>query len=179
MLRGWREDDRRPFADLNADDEVMAHFPSTLTRAQSDALVERIGSHFERQGYGLWALEIPGVTAFAGFVGLALQTFDAPFTPAVEIGWRLSNRHWHHGYATEAAQVALGFGFGSVGLTEIVSMTSTTNIASQAVMLRLGMHCDHRDDFEHPSIEPGNPLRRHVLYRLGRDEWTATVGTVV
>ena len=178
MLRGWREDDRKPFADLNADDEVMAHFPSTLTREQSDALVERIRSHFEREGYGLWALEIPGVTAFAGFVGLALQTFDAPFTPAVEIGWRLSSRHWHHGYATEAAQVALGFGFGSVGLTEIVSMTSTTNLASQAVMRRLGMSCDHRDDFDHPSVEPGSPLRRHVLYRLGRDEWSTTVGTV-
>ena len=171
LLRRWRPQDRDPFAALNADPVVMEHFPATLTRAQSDALVDRVEALFELNGYGLWALEVPGLTPFAGFVGLVEQTFPAHFTPAVEIGWRLSADWWHQGFATEAAGLALAYGFESIGLSEIVSMTSTTNLASQAVMRRIGMHRDPADDFDHPSVPPDSVIRRHVLYRLGLDEW--------
>ena len=175
LLRRWKPEDRGPFAALNANPVVMEHFPATLTPAQSDDLVDRVEGLFERNGYGLWALEVPGVTPFAGFVGLLEQTFPAHFTPAVEIGWRLSPDWWHHGFATEAARLAVAFGFGSLALSEIVSMTSTTNLPSQAVMRRIGMHRDPADDFDHPSVPPGSPIRRHVLYRLSLDEWHARV----
>lgn len=169
-MREWRDEDLEPFAVLNADPAVMEHFPSMLTRAQSDALVVRIRARFEEHGWGLWALEVPGVAPFVGFTGLVRQTFRAPFTPAVEIGWRLARDAWGQGYATEAALAALERGFGT-GLDEIVSMTSTTNLRSQAVMRRLGMHRDPADDFDHPNVPIGSPLRRHVLYRLRREEW--------
>ncbi|MDP9397653.1 MAG: GNAT family N-acetyltransferase [Actinomycetota bacterium] len=166
LLRGWTEADRAPFAELNADPVVMAHFPVTLTRAESDALVDRITADFATHGFGLWALEVLRTGAFVGFVGLAVPRFDAPFMPAVEVGWRLAAGAWDSGYATEAARAALAYGFGPVGLEEIVSMTSTTNVASQRVMQRLGMTSDPADDFEHPALPAGHRLRRHVLYRV-------------
>lgn len=170
LLRQWRDADRAPFADLNADPEVMAHFPSTLPAAESDALVERIAAGLDEWGWGLWAVEVTDTGEFAGFVGLNRTLFEAPFTPAVEIGWRLARAHWGHGLATEGARAALDHAFGVVGLDEIVSFTVPGNRRSQRVMQKLGMHRDPAGDFVHPNVAAGDPLRRHVLYRLARTE---------
>jgi RimJ/RimL family protein N-acetyltransferase len=166
-LRRWRDGDREAFAEMNSDARVMEFFRSRLSRAESDAMVDGIEQHFSQHGFGLWALEAPDVAPFVGFVGLAVARFDAPFTPCVEVGWRLAFEHWGHGYATEAARLALGYGFGTLAIPEIVSFTSATNYRSRAVMERLGMRHDAADDFDYPSIPEGHPLRPHVLYRLG------------
>lgn len=165
-LRRWEREDREPFAVLNADPEVMEYFPATLSRAESDALADRIEADIERRGFGLWAVEVRDGAGFIGFVGLDVPSFEADFTPAVEVGWRLARHAWGHGYATEAARAALAHGFGSLGLGEIVAMTAVGNRRSRAVMERLGMTCDGGDDFEHPGVPPGHRLRPHVLYRL-------------
>jgi ribosomal-protein-alanine N-acetyltransferase len=170
-LRHWRASDREPFAAINADARVMAHFPAPLTRIESDALAGRIAAHFSRHGFGPWALEIPGVAEFAGFVGLLHVSFEAHFTPAVEIGWRLTPALWGRGYASEAAACALRYGFQALALPEIVSFTVPANHRSLAVMQRLGMQCDIREDFLHPRLPPEHPLRLHRLYRIGRREW--------
>lgn len=170
MLRGWREEDRGPFAALNADPEVMEFFPDVLTRRESDALVGRIEEGFGWHGFGLWAVEVGGTGAFVGFAGLAVPSFEAHFTPAVEVGWRLARSAWGNGYATEAGQAALDFGFGQAGLGEVVSFTTVGNRRSRAVMERLGMTHDPADDFDHPSLPEGDPLRSHVLYRLSRGD---------
>jgi RimJ/RimL family protein N-acetyltransferase len=164
-LRSWRDEDRAPFAALNADLTVMEHFPAVLTRTASDALVDAIVAGFNQRGWGLWAVEVVSGGEFAGFVGLNPVTFPAPFTPAVEIGWRLGPSHWDRGFATEAARAVLNYGFEEVGLREIVSFTATSNRRSQRVMQKLGMTHDPDDDFDHPGVDPLSPLRRHVLYR--------------
>ena len=166
ILRRWTENDREPFAALNADPKVMQHFPSTLSRADSDAMIDRIEAHFDAHGWGLWAVETIADATFIGFVGLWPPSFTAHFTPAVEIGWRLAHHAWGNGFASEAAESVLHFGFDALGLNEIVSFTSTENIASQRVMQRIGMHRDSVDDFDHPGISPGHRLTRNVLYRL-------------
>ena len=168
MLRQWRESDLEPFAELNANPEVMRYFPAPLTREQSDAFAEQARTAIARQGWGLWAVEAVGQAPFVGFVGLARPRFEAHFTPAVEVGWRLGREHWGKGYATEAARAALAFGFDELDLAEIVSFTSVVNVRSRRVMERLGMTHDHRDDFDHPLLAPGDALQRHVLYRIGR-----------
>jgi RimJ/RimL family protein N-acetyltransferase len=145
----------------------MEHFPAMLTHAESDAFVDRIEARFDRQGFGLWAVEVVGVVPFIGFVGLNPPSFEAHFTPAIEIGWRLARAHWGRGYATEGAKAALAFGFEQLGLAEIVSFTVPANEASWRVMERLGMTRDPADDFDHPALPVGHPLRRHILYRLG------------
>ena len=165
-MRAWRRDDREPFAALNADPEVMRHFPSTLSRAKSDELADRIEDHFARHGFGLWAVEIPGVAPFAGYAGLSVPAFAAPFTPCVEIGWRLARAFWRQGYATEAARSVAVFAFETLRLPELVSFTVPDNAASRRVMEKLGMTRDPSEDFDHPSLPAGHPLRRHVLYRL-------------
>ena len=165
-LRRWRGEDRAPFAAMNANPRVMEFFPGTLSRAESDALVDRIEASHRERGFGLWAIEAPGVAAFVGFTGLSVPRFDAPFTPCVEIGWRLGVEHWGKGYATEAARLALDHGFGAIGLSEIVAFTAAGNQRSRAVMERLGMSHDPADDFDHPSLPHDHALRRHVLYRL-------------
>jgi len=176
LLRQWREADHAPFAELNADPEVMAHFPHGLTRAQSDFAAERLAAHIEQRGYGFWAVEAPGVSSFVGFVGIqAPRTPGLPFAPCVEIGWRLARAHWGKGYATEAAQAALRVGFEMVGLTEIVSFTAVSNLRSQAVMQRLGMQA-RGEYFDHPSVAQGHPVRPHVLYRLPREIWWQAQG---
>jgi ribosomal-protein-alanine N-acetyltransferase len=168
ILRRWRPSDRAPFAAMNADPAVMAHFPSTLTRAESDALVDAIEANIVARGFGLWALEVPGVVPFAGFVGLSVPAFAAPFTPCVEIGWRLAAAQWGQGYATEAGRAVLVHAWEGVGLDEVVSFTTAGNTRSRAVMARLGMRRDPADDFDHPRLAAGHPLRRHVLYRIAR-----------
>ncbi len=165
LLRRWRETDREPFAALNADPRVMEYFPAVLTRAESDRLIARIEARFDRQGYGLWALELRASGEFVGFTGLEVPSFQAHFTPAVEVGWRLARSAWGYGYATEAGQAALAFGFDVAGLSEIVSFTSATNARSRAVMDRIGMTHDPCDDFDHPQLQVRDDLRPHVLFR--------------
>jgi len=167
VLRRWRQDDRPAFAALNDDPRVMEFFPKRLTRIESDAMVDRIEEHFNKQGFGLWAVELRRGAPFIGFTGLSMPRFDAHFTPCVEIGWRLAFDHWGRGYASEAARLALDYGFDTAALPEIVSFTAATNLRSRAVMERLGMHRDPTEDFDHPQIE--GPLQLHVLYRLRRD----------
>ncbi|HJP90247.1 MAG TPA: GNAT family N-acetyltransferase [Candidatus Limnocylindrales bacterium] len=171
LLRGWREADLAPFAALNADPVVMEHFPGLLTREECDAFVGRIVDGWLAHGFGLWALERLEDGRFLGFTGLTRPRFDAPFMPAVEVGWRLAREAWGHGYGTESARAALVFGFDAVGLDEIVSFTSPANVRSWRVMERLGMRHDPADDFEHPRVPEGSSLRHHVLYRLRRDDW--------
>lgn len=165
LLRRWRPEDNVPFAAMNADPRVREFFPGLQTRAESDASVARYATHFDEHGYGWWAVEIPGVAPFAGFVGLAVTPFEASFTPCVEIGWRLAHEFWGQGLAVEGARAALAFGFEQLGLEEIVSFTATQNLRSQRVMEKLGMTRDAHEDFDHPLLPPGHPLRRHVLYR--------------
>ena len=174
VLREFLDRDRAPFAALNADARVMEHFPNALTRGESDELVDRIGRHWAEDGVGLWAVERRDDGAFLGFTGLAPPRFEADFTPCVEVGWRLAAEAWGHGYATEAARAALAFGFEVRGLSEILSWTVPANLRSRAVMERIGMTHDPADDFDHPNIAVGSPLRRHVLYRLSRKRWLAT-----
>jgi ribosomal-protein-alanine N-acetyltransferase len=159
VLRQWREEDKVPFAALNADPVVMEHFPSTMTREQSDAFADFNIATIAERGWGLWAVEADGV--FIGFVGLN----EPRFRPGVEIGWRFARHAWGHGYATEAAQAVLEFARDALGLDEVISFTSTTNMRSQRVMERIGMTHDPRDDFDHPNVDDPR-LRRHVLYRL-------------
>jgi RimJ/RimL family protein N-acetyltransferase len=167
-LRRWRAADRDPFAALNADPRVMEFFPAVLSRPESDALATNIEAHFERHGFGLWAVEVVGLAPFAGFVGLSIPHFEAHFTPCVEIGWRLAVEHWHRGYATEGARAALAFGFDDLQLGEIVSFTVPENLRSRRVMERIGLVRDPTGDFDHPALPEGHPLRRHVLYRISR-----------
>jgi ribosomal-protein-alanine N-acetyltransferase len=166
FLRRFREDDKPFFAAMNADVRVMEHFPSTLTRIESDALLERIDAAFDERGFGLWAIELPERAAFAGFVGLSVPRFDAHFTPCVEVGWRLCREYWGLGLATEGARAALRYGFETLGLEEIVSFTVPKNLRSRRVMERLGMRHDPSEDFDHPSLPEGHALRHHVLYRV-------------
>jgi RimJ/RimL family protein N-acetyltransferase len=166
VLRRWRPADLAPFADMNADPVVMQHMARTLTRTDSDAFVGRIEAEFEACGFGLWAVEIPGTAPFIGYVGLHRVPFDAPFTPAVEVGWRLALQFWGHGYATEAARAAVRYGYEEVGLDEIVSFTTPGNVAAWKVMERLGMRRDPSSDFAHPELPAGHPLRWHVFYRF-------------
>ena len=166
LLRQWRDADREPFAAMNADPEVMRYFPKLLTREESDALIDNQGLVLDLRGWGLWAVEVVGGAPFVGFVGLAEPQFDAHFTPCVEVGWRLAREHWGRGYATEAARAVLAVGFDELGLDEIVALTTSANARSRRVMERLGMTHDPADDFEHPVLPEGHPIRPHVLYRL-------------
>jgi ribosomal-protein-alanine N-acetyltransferase len=164
ILRRWRDSDREPFAELNADDETMRFFPATQTREESDAFVDRINAQFDEHGWGLWAVEVAGGAPFVGFVGLSVPRF-AP--ELVEAGWRLHRDHWGNGYATEAARESLRFGFDELQLEEIVSFTTVANLPSRKVMERIGMTHDPSRDFDHPNL-PDWPQRRHVFYAITR-----------
>jgi RimJ/RimL family protein N-acetyltransferase len=166
LLREWRDADREPFARMNADPRVMEFFPATLTVEETAAMLERVRAHGERHGFGWWAAELKETGAFIGFIGLAVPYFEAHFTPCVEIGWRLAAEYWGRGLATEGARAALQYGFDVLGLREIVSFTVPANVRSRRVMEKLGMTRDPADDFDHPRIADGHPLRRHVLYRI-------------
>lgn len=170
MLRRWQPEDVAPFAVMNADPVVMEFFPAPLTVAETREYVERIETCFETNGYGLWAVEVQGGRRFAGFVGLSPVDPPYPFAPAVEIGWRLARECWGHGFATEAALASLGFGLYDIGLDEVVSFTSAVNTRSRRVMQRIGMIRNPADDFDHPKLLEGQPLRRHVLYRSRRSD---------
>ena len=171
VLGSWDDEAADGLHALSNDPEVMRHFPAHATREQVDGLVARHRDNLAAGRPGLYAVRVAGTRLFIGFVGLATPSFDAPFTPCVEIGWRLRRDAWGQGYATEAARAALAHGFETLGLREIVSFTAVANEPSIAVMRRLGMHTDPAEDFDHPSVAEGHHLRRHVLYRLGAEEW--------
>ncbi len=169
-LRRWTPEDRTAFAAINQDPRVTEFLPGPLTREQSDAMVDRIEAAFGERGFGLWAVEVLEKAPFIGFVGLSVPSFDAPFMPAVEVGWRLAHAHWGRGYASEAARASLRFGFDFLGLSEIVSFTAAGNVRSRRVMERIGMTRESADDFEHPRLPPDSLLRKHVLYRVRRSD---------
>jgi RimJ/RimL family protein N-acetyltransferase len=168
LLRPWRDSDRLPFQAMNADPRVMEFMPSLLSPAESDALVDRAQAHFYRHGYGPFAAELIENHSFIGFIGLSVPNFDAPFMPAVEVGWRLAFDSWGRGFATEGARAVVSFGFENLGLDNLVSFTVPSNLRSRRVMEKIGMTHDPCDDFDHPRLPEGHPLRRHVLYRLTR-----------
>jgi len=172
LLRRWRDRDLDAFAALNADPEVMEHFPAVLTAEESNQLLRRIDRHFEEYGFGLWAVEIKWAKRFIGFCGLAVPTFETHFTPAVEIGWRFAKDQWGSGYATEAATLVLDFGFEEADLEQILSWTVAANQRSQKVMQRLGMARAPELDFDHPRLLHDERHRRHIVYRITRAEWS-------
>jgi RimJ/RimL family protein N-acetyltransferase len=165
-LRRWRDSDRGPWAAMNADPEVREHLGDLLTREQCDASVAQFQAEFDQRGYGWWAVEVRGTGEFIGFAGLDQVDDGMPFT-GVEIGWRLARSAWGQGYATEAALTVLAHGFDTLGLSEILAVTTATNLRSQAVMRRIGMTRDPVDDFDDPTA-PEGPLRPNVLYRIAR-----------
>ncbi len=169
-LRRWRAADQKPFSEINADPEVVEFLPRALSRMESDELMNRLDQQIEDRGFGLWAVETSD-EPFIGFVGLSVPSFKAHFTPCVEVGWRLARKHWGKGYATEGARAALDYAFQTLKLTEVVSFTSVDNVRSRRVMERLKMSYDPEEDFEHPALVPGHPLRPHVLYRMKNENF--------
>ena len=168
VLRGWRDDDVEPWIAMGTDPRVMEFFPGVYDRAKAESMAALIRAALDTNGFGWWVVEPKGGPSFAGVVALQDVPFDAPFTPAIEVGWRLPHEQWGKGYATEGAAAALRFAFETLGADEVVAMTSALNLRSQRVMERLGMTHDRADDFDHPKIPEGHRLRRHVLYRKGR-----------
>jgi RimJ/RimL family protein N-acetyltransferase len=174
ILRRWLESDRESFARINSDRRVMEFFPKTLSREESDRFVDRIEAHFQQYAFGLFAAELRANGTFIGYIGLSVPSFPAAFTPCVEVGWRLSADHWGQGLATEGARELLGFAFGALNLDFLVSYTVPANIRSWRVMEKIGMTRSPTEDFEHPKLPEGHPLRRHFLYRLRRLDWVAS-----
>ncbi len=166
LLRGWRDEDVEPWVAMNADPRVTEFFARSYTRALSEAALQTMREKLDRNGFGWWAVESRGSAQFAGVIALQDVPFQAPFTPAWEIGWRFPFENWGRGYATEGARAALNFAFNVLHWDEVVAFTAVSNVRSRRVMRRLGMTHDPADDFDHPKIEPGHPLRRHVLYRI-------------
>lgn len=169
LLRQWKEDDFRPFAEMGSDEQVMEFFPSLLDGKESEALGRAIQGLIHAQGWGFWAVESKETGAFMGFIGLHIPSAALPFSPCVEVGWRLARPFWGKGYATEGADASLRFGFSTLGLTEIVAFTSILNAKSMNVMRKLGM--ERAETFNHPDIPPDHRLYPHILYRIGRDAW--------
>jgi RimJ/RimL family protein N-acetyltransferase len=171
ILREWNAADREPFARMGADPRVMEFLGETVSRERSDEMVDRIETHFRAHGFGLCAAELVEGGEFIGFIGLAVPTFEAAFTPCVEIGWRLAAEYWGAGFATEGAREIVRYAFEELGLLELVSFTTIRNERSRRVMAKLGMTHDAAENFDHPRLSAGDPLRRHVLYRLTREKW--------
>jgi len=165
LLRQWRPQDLDAFAAMNADAEVMAHYPARLSREESAALLTRLADHIRTQGWGLWAVEVPGLASCIGYCGLKPVPFDSFFTPAVEVAWRLARPYWGQGYACEAATAALDFGFRALHLAEVVAYTIPQNVRSERLMQRVGMQRVGTELFDHPLLPVGHPMRPHVLYR--------------
>lgn len=174
ILREWQEEDLEAFARINQDPQVMEHFPALLSIEETAAFIERINQHFRKHGFGLWAVVLKESEELIGFVGLNIPSFEAHFTPCVEIGWRLASQHWGKGYATEAAKAVLKTGFKKYGLKEIVSFTVPANKRSIRIMEKIGMVRDPKDDFEHPKLPKDHPLLVHVLYRISSLNYSET-----
>ncbi len=177
-LRPLDARDLDPLAAMHQDTDVMAHMPRRLSRGDTRSFIERAMAHHRRQGFGFWVAHRSDSGAFVGLVGLFRVGFEAPFTPAVEIGWRLARAEWGNGFATEGARAALAFGFDTLRLEQIVAFTVAANVRSRAVMQRLGMIREPADDFDHPRIEAGHRLRRHMLYRMPATRWSAQLGAL-
>ena len=173
MLRPWRDADRQPFAEMSRDPQVMQYLRPLATAEACNAWIDGHIAHQEAHGFCLWPCELRESGAFVGAVGLCYVAFEAHFTPAVEIGWRTARQFWGQGYATEAADAVLGFGFREIDLPEIVAQAVPQNVRSRRVMEKLGMSRDPADDHDHPLLPEGDPRRPHVLYRLRRGEWLA------
>jgi RimJ/RimL family protein N-acetyltransferase len=165
-LRRWKDSDREPFAKMNANPRVMDFFPDVLTREESDQVIDRIESDFESYGFGLFAAELKETGAFIGFIGLHTATFQAHFTPCVEIGWRIDEPYWHKGLATEGSRAVVDYAFKRLRLDALVSFTAPENVTTRRLMEKLGMTHNPADDFDHPRLPAGHRLRRQVLYRL-------------
>lgn len=176
VLRQWCSEDLEPFASMNADPRVREYFPGLQTKEESNHSVSLASSHIEKFGWGFWAASLAETGEFIGFIGLKDVYFQAKFVPAVEIGWRLAFKHWGKGYATEGALACLRYAFERLNLNEIVSFTPVGNARSRAVMQKIGMHHDSKDDFDHPKLPECHKLRRHVLYRLKQNEWKKSQG---
>ena len=169
ILRQWEEEDFHPFSEMCRDKDVMAHFPKLLTKEESDPMVRRLQSLIAERGWGLWAVEIPRQRKFVGCVGLHIPKDSLPFSPCVEIGWRLAKAYWGMGYATEAAKASLRYAFTHLDLDEVVSFTTVGNIRSRAVMKKIGMlYVEH---FAHPDLAAADPLCAHVLFKISRAQW--------
>jgi RimJ/RimL family protein N-acetyltransferase len=176
ILRPWKNEDFLPFAEMNADPRVREFFPSVLTREESDAGVRHFQSTYDRDGFCMFAAELIATGDFIGFIGLQTMNFVVPSVeqPAVEIGWRLSHKHWGKGLATEGARGVIRYGFATLHLREVVAITVPTNLRSRRVMEKIGMQHLHELDFDHPNIPEGHPLRAHVLYALKNDALVET-----
>jgi RimJ/RimL family protein N-acetyltransferase len=173
ILRRWKESDLLPFARMNADQRVMEFMLGKMTKEETRQSIEGVKKHFDAHGFGRWAVEIDDSGKFIGFVGISIPPYTLPFSPCVEVAWRICPEEWGRGYAPEAAKEALRDGFERVGLEEIVSFTTLTNLKSRRVMEKLGMqHCPDQN-FDHPMVPEGHSLRRHVLYRMGKADWSA------
>lgn len=168
ILRHWKNEDLEPFAVMNSDPRVMEFFPNPLSEKESDQLAITIQKELVEKKYGLWAIEVKGEASFIGFVGLHYPSFEAHFTPCIEIAWRLAYPHWGKGYAMEASSRASDYGLNELNLEEIVSFTASCNNRSIKVMEKLGMRHDPSENFEHSKLPEGHPLKLHVLYRLGK-----------
>jgi RimJ/RimL family protein N-acetyltransferase len=171
ILRHWLPSDYAAFAAINVDPEVMRFMPHPLSTEESDSLIKQIDMYFQIHGFGAYAVELRADHTFIGYIGLSTPSFQASFTPCVEIAWRLASNAWNRGLATEGARAVLKIAFERLHLNSIVSFTAEQNLASQRVMQKIGMKRDPSEDFEHPSLPPGHPLRRHVLYRLRAEDW--------
>ncbi len=171
-IRQWKESDYSPFAKMSADERVMEFFPSVFTTEESDEKVNIKKSLIQKHGWGFWALEEKSSNKFIGFTGLHISSNELPFSPCIEIGWRIFPEYWGKGFATEAAHECLRFGFEDLNLDQIVSFAVKNNFKSLAVMERLGMFKDP-ENFEHPAIPIGHKLRQHSLYRLSKLQWRA------
>ncbi len=171
ILRPWHQSDLGPFAEFNADPRVMEFYPNILTREESDALAEKMQKEFAMRGYGFWAVEVPGIASFIGYIGLNYWDLKMEFSPCIDIGWRLGFAYWGKGYATEGALGALEYGFKSLKFAEIVSMATIGNTRSHHVMKRLGMKTNAAENFQHPKLPKDHPLSWRVLYRLASKEW--------
>ena len=171
LLRRWKPEDRVPFALINADFRVMKFFARPLTQKDSDGFIDRVEAHFNQHGFGFWALEKLEDGRLIGLAGLAKAVFKAPFTPTVEIGWRLAHDAWGRGYATEAAAKAMEVGFDGFSLPEIVAFTVPDNQRSRRVMEKLAMCRNEEEDFDHPGLPEGHRFQKHVLYRISRTDW--------
>jgi len=171
ILRTWEDSDLQKMFEINQDPQVMEYFPSLQDLKTTKKLVERINNHFDKYGYTVYACERKDTSEFIGFIGLFTPEFDAQFTPATEIGWRLSSKHWGLGFATEGAKAVLNYAFNDLKIPEIVSFTAMNNLKSINVMKKIGLHHNKKDDFDHPKLDVSSNLRRHVLYRLRYNEF--------
>ncbi len=168
LLRRWRESDLEDFAAMNADPQVMRFFPEPYDRARTKELYDRIQEEFAQYGYSLYAAEEKDSGSFMGLIGFHWARFEANFCPCLEIGWRLARGFWNKGYATEGARACLEYGFSQLGFEVVNSFTAEINKPSQRVMQKIGMR--YLQDFSHPDVPEGHPLKPHVRYVIEKND---------